>query len=72
MVTPATGEKIASKEPQVTIKTSVGKPALELYPDKASNTVDNFLAYVKYTRMKYCARHRHAAPNRSICISPAP
>jgi peptidyl-prolyl cis-trans isomerase B (cyclophilin B) len=33
--------------PQVEIKTSLGKVVLELYPDKAPKTVDNFLRYVK-------------------------
>jgi peptidyl-prolyl cis-trans isomerase A (cyclophilin A)/peptidyl-prolyl cis-trans isomerase B (cyclophilin B) len=33
--------------PQVEIKTNMGKVVLELYPDKAPKTVDNFLRYVK-------------------------
>lgn len=33
--------------PQVEINTSLGKVVLELYPDKAPKTVDNFLRYVK-------------------------
>lgn len=33
--------------PQVEIKTNLGNVVLELYPDKAPKTVDNFLRYVK-------------------------
>ena len=33
--------------PQVTFKTSLGEFTVELYPDKAPKTVDNFLEYVK-------------------------
>ncbi len=34
-------------DPQVDIKTSVGTIRLELYPEKAPKTVENFLQYVK-------------------------
>jgi cyclophilin family peptidyl-prolyl cis-trans isomerase len=34
-------------DPQVDIKTNVGTIRLELYPDKAPKTVENFLRYVK-------------------------
>ena len=33
--------------PQVEIKTNFGNIAIELYPDKAPKTVDNFIRYVK-------------------------
>jgi peptidyl-prolyl cis-trans isomerase A (cyclophilin A)/peptidyl-prolyl cis-trans isomerase B (cyclophilin B) len=33
--------------PEVELKTSLGKITLELYPDKAPKTVENFLEYVK-------------------------
>jgi len=33
--------------PQVELKTSLGAITLELYPDKAPKTVENFLGYVK-------------------------
>jgi peptidyl-prolyl cis-trans isomerase A (cyclophilin A)/peptidyl-prolyl cis-trans isomerase B (cyclophilin B) len=33
--------------PQVEMKTSLGSVTIELYPDKAPKTVDNFLQYVK-------------------------
>ena len=36
-----------TSHPQVEIKTNLGKVVLELYPDKAPKTVDNFLHYVK-------------------------
>ncbi len=36
-----------SKNPTVTIDTNMGQITLELYPDKAPKTVENFLAYVK-------------------------
>jgi peptidyl-prolyl cis-trans isomerase A (cyclophilin A)/peptidyl-prolyl cis-trans isomerase B (cyclophilin B) len=37
----------AAAAPQVEIKTSQGNITLELYPDKAPKTVDNFLRYAK-------------------------
>jgi peptidyl-prolyl cis-trans isomerase A (cyclophilin A) len=36
-----------SKSPQVSVKTSMGEIVIELYPDKAPKTVENFLAYAK-------------------------
>jgi peptidyl-prolyl cis-trans isomerase A (cyclophilin A) len=36
-----------SKSPQVSMKTSMGEIVIELYPDKAPKTVENFLAYAK-------------------------
>ncbi len=37
----------ASAAPKVLIKTSLGDITVELYPDKAPKSVDNFLTYVK-------------------------
>jgi peptidyl-prolyl cis-trans isomerase A (cyclophilin A) len=37
----------AAGSPQVLMKTSQGEVVLELYPDKAPRTVENFLQYVK-------------------------
>ena len=37
----------AKAHPHVTLDTSKGKIVIELYPDKAPKTVDNFLHYVK-------------------------
>lgn len=37
----------AADNPKVNIKTNMGNIVIELYPDKAPNTVTNFLAYVE-------------------------
>lgn len=37
----------AQEQPQVILETSLGEIVLELYPDKAPRTVENFLAYVE-------------------------
>ncbi len=37
----------AAANPQVTFDTNLGKITVELYPDKAPKTVENFLQYVK-------------------------
>ncbi|MFK7966091.1 MAG: peptidylprolyl isomerase [Burkholderiaceae bacterium] len=37
----------AAGNPQVAIETSMGKIVVELYPDKAPKTVENFLKYVE-------------------------
>jgi len=36
-----------AKDPIVDVKTSMGRFAIELYPDKAPGTVENFLRYTK-------------------------
>lgn len=38
---------LAAGEPQVQLKTSMGDIVLELYPEKAPKSVENFLEYVK-------------------------
>jgi len=43
----ATSGGAVAADPQVEIKTSVGTIRLELYPDKAPLTVENFLKYVQ-------------------------
>ena len=43
----ATSAGAAAADPQIDIKTNVGTIRLELYPDKAPLTVENFLKYVK-------------------------
>ncbi|MFA7666005.1 MAG: peptidylprolyl isomerase [Burkholderiaceae bacterium] len=43
----ATPDEAAASQPQVLVKTSAGEFVIELYPDKAPATVDNFLQYVK-------------------------
>jgi len=44
--------------PQVEIKTNLGTIAVELYPEKAPKTVDNFLQYVKSGFYKDSVFHR--------------
>ena len=38
---------VGAADPQVEMKTSMGTVVIELYPDRAPLTVDNFLQYVK-------------------------
>ena len=38
---------IADPAPKISIKTTMGEIILEVYPDKAPKTVENFLSYVK-------------------------
>lgn len=38
---------LSAANPQVELKTNIGSITLELYPDKAPQTVENFLQYVK-------------------------
>jgi cyclophilin family peptidyl-prolyl cis-trans isomerase len=45
-------------DPQVEIKTNMGTITLELYPDKAPKTVENFLQYVKDGHFKGTIFHR--------------
>jgi cyclophilin family peptidyl-prolyl cis-trans isomerase len=49
---------MAEELPKVSIKTSMGEIVLELYPDAAPNTVDNFLKYVKAGHYKGTIFHR--------------
>ena len=42
----AAPDDAAAANPQVLVKTSAGEFVIELYPDKAPGTVDNFLEYV--------------------------
>lgn len=48
----------AEKNPHVMLKTSMGEITLELYPEKAPKTVDNFLQYVKNGQYKGTIFHR--------------
>jgi peptidyl-prolyl cis-trans isomerase A (cyclophilin A) len=43
----AVEDGLAAANPQVLIKTSLGEIVVELYPDKAPKTVENFLQYVR-------------------------
>lgn len=48
----------AADAPHVTLKTSMGEIVLELYPEKAPLTVDNFLKYVKKGQYNGTIFHR--------------
>lgn len=48
----------SANNPQVEIKTSEGRIVVELYPEKAPKTVDNFLIYVKNDFYKGTLFHR--------------
>ena len=48
----------AAANPEVELKTNMGTITLELYPDKAPKTVENFLQYVKDGHFKGTIFHR--------------
>ncbi len=52
------GTAALAADPQVEIKTNMGTITLELYPDKAPRTVENFLQYVKDGHYKSTVFHR--------------
>jgi peptidyl-prolyl cis-trans isomerase A (cyclophilin A)/peptidyl-prolyl cis-trans isomerase B (cyclophilin B) len=54
----ATSRAFAEAAPQVSLKTNMGEIVLEVYPDKAPKTVENFLAYVKSGFYKGTIFHR--------------
>mgnify|MGYP000709276626 CR=1 FL=1 len=57
--TASTSEATASKPlPKVKIKTTLGDIVLELYPEKAPKTVENFLRYVKKGHYNKTIFHR--------------
>jgi peptidyl-prolyl cis-trans isomerase A (cyclophilin A)/peptidyl-prolyl cis-trans isomerase B (cyclophilin B) len=49
---------IAADAPQVSLKTSMGEIVLELYPEKAPKSVENFLQYVKSGHYNGTVFHR--------------
>jgi cyclophilin family peptidyl-prolyl cis-trans isomerase len=53
-----TGLAGAEEAPHVSIKTSMGDIVIELYPEKAPKTVQNFLDYVKSGHYKGTIFHR--------------
>jgi peptidyl-prolyl cis-trans isomerase B (cyclophilin B) len=59
---PALGQEKATpregKNPMVLLTTSMGEIKIELYPDKAPKTVENFLAYVKSGQYDGLVFHR--------------
>jgi len=65
VVASVSGKERTSPRPQVTVETSRGKIVLELYPDKASKTVDNFLTYAKSGHYNGTIFHR-VIPNFMI------
>lgn len=48
----------SSKHPQIIIKTELGDITVELYPDKAPVTANNFLRYVNENRLKDATFYR--------------
>jgi peptidyl-prolyl cis-trans isomerase A (cyclophilin A) len=54
----AVEEGSAATNPQVLIKTSMGEIVVELYPDKAPKSVENFLQYVREDHYKGTIFHR--------------
>ena len=54
----AVEEGAAAPNPQVSLKTSMGEIVIELYPDKAPKSVENFLQYVKDEHYKGTIFHR--------------
>jgi cyclophilin family peptidyl-prolyl cis-trans isomerase len=53
-----TGQAVAEEAPHVSLKTNMGEIVIELYPDKAPKTVENFLGYVKSGHYKGTIFHR--------------
>jgi peptidyl-prolyl cis-trans isomerase A (cyclophilin A) len=54
----AVEDSAAAGKPQVLIKTSMGEIVIELYPDKAPKSVENFLQYVRDDHYKGTIFHR--------------
>jgi cyclophilin family peptidyl-prolyl cis-trans isomerase len=57
-LTALAGTVFADTAPQVKFETSLGEFVVEVYPDKAPKTVDNFLAYVKAKQYNGTIFHR--------------
>ena len=58
LVTVAAAAPALAANPQVEFDTSAGKIRIELYPDAAPKTVENFLAYVKSKQFDDTQFHR--------------
>ena len=54
----AAGAPVHAANPQVELNTTAGKIRIELYPDAAPKTVENFLAYVKAQQFDGTQFHR--------------
>jgi peptidyl-prolyl cis-trans isomerase B (cyclophilin B) len=65
LVVPLGVEGAGSKNPQVVLETSMGRIVLELFPDRAPKTVDNFLGYVRWGHYDGTIFHR-VIPNFMI------
>jgi peptidyl-prolyl cis-trans isomerase B (cyclophilin B) len=52
------GNNAGAAHPRVALETSKGKIVIELYPDKAPKSVDNFLKYVKAGQYDNTVFHR--------------
>jgi len=58
MLSLSTAQTFADELPKVSIKTNMGEIVVELYPDAAPKTVDNFIRYVKAGQYKGTIFHR--------------
>jgi peptidyl-prolyl cis-trans isomerase B (cyclophilin B) len=58
LFTLAAGAPVHAANPQVELNTTAGKIRIELYPDAAPKTVENFLAYVKAKQFDGTQFHR--------------
>ena len=58
LVALAAGAPVHAANPQVELDTTAGKIRIELYPDAAPKTVENFLAYVKAQQFDGTQFHR--------------
>ncbi len=65
LVIPFGVEGAGLKNPQVVLETSKGRIVLELFPDRAPKTVDNFLGYVRWGHYDGTIFHR-VIPNFMI------
>ena len=65
MVAPVSGTEKSAPRPQVAMETSMGRIVLQLFPDKAPKTVDNFLVYVRSGHYNGTIFHR-VIPNFMI------
>ena len=54
----AAGAQVQAANPQVELDTTAGKIRIELFPDAAPKTVENFLAYVKAKQFDDTQFHR--------------
>ena len=65
LLTPLSAVGTGSKNPQVVLETSMGNIVLELFLNRATKTVDNFLGYVRWGHYDGTVFHR-VIPNFMI------